>query len=204
MRNEFCSFLLHFVTTFFFILHPENSSQWFSRLFEMPSERKTAWKLVSPHCFFFFPSIRWKWLIWCRCDESYLWSTMWPRYVVTLKARSRERIHCCKFGTSLVASSQWVWGQNVFIFLRQRTWNLGRGCKIVSHHQHICRCECSHANSLHVICLFSPLSGFTFHTLSSLGVLGTGDLKWLRAERNLREIQLSLSVCFAFRATVAL
>lgn len=62
----------------------------------------------------------------------------------------------------------------------------------MSNHQHICRCECSHANSLHVICLFSPLSGFTFHTLSSLGVLGTGDLKWLRAERNLREIQLTL------------
>lgn len=79
-----------------------------------------------------------------------------------------------------------------FFFLRQKTWNLGRGCKIVSNHQHICRCECSHANSLHVICLFSPLSGFTFHTLSSLGVLGTGDLKWLRAERNLREIQLTL------------
>lgn len=77
-------------------------------------------------------------------------------------------------------------------FLRQKTWNLGRGCKIVSNHQHICRCECSHANSLHVICLFSLLSGFTFHTLSSLGVLGTGDLKWLRAERNLREIQLTL------------
>lgn len=61
----------------------------------------------------------------------------------------------------------------------------------MSNHQHICRCECSHANSLHVICLFSLLSGFTFHTLSSLGVLGTGDLKWLRAERNLREIQLA-------------
>lgn len=40
--------------------------------------------------------------------------------------------------------------------------------------------------------LIFPLSGFTFHTLSSLGVLGTGDLKWLRAERNLREIQLTL------------
>ncbi len=77
-------------------------------------------------------------------------------------------------------------------FSRQKTWNLGSGCKIVSNHQHICRCECSHANSLHVICLFSLLSGFTFHTLSSLGVLGTGDLKWLRAERNLREIQLTL------------
>ena len=64
----------------------------------------------------------------------------------------------------------------------------------MSHPQHICRCECSHANSLHVICLFSPLSGFTFHTLSSLGVLGTGDLKWLRAGMNLREIQLALCV----------
>lgn len=62
----------------------------------------------------------------------------------------------------------------------------------MSNHQHICRCECSHANSLHVICLFSSLSGFTFHTRSSLGVLGTGDLKWLRAESNLREIQLPL------------
>lgn len=40
--------------------------------------------------------------------------------------------------------------------------------------------------------LIFPLSGFTFHTLSSLGVLGTGDLKWLRAERDLREIQLTL------------
>lgn len=38
---------------------------------------------------------------------------------------------------------------------------------------------------------FSLLSGFTFHTLSSLGILGTGDLKWLRAERNLRGIQLA-------------
>lgn len=75
---------------------------------------------------------------------------------------------------------------------RKKEGNLGRGCEIVSNHQHICRCECSHANSLHVICLFSPLSGFTFHTLSSLGVLGTGDLKWFRAERNLREIQLAL------------
>lgn len=74
----------------------------------------------------------------------------------------------------------------------------------MSNHQHVCRCECSHANSLHVICLFSPVSGFTFHTLSSLCVLGTGDLKWLRAERNLREIQLvSFSVSFAFGATVA-
>lgn len=39
---------------------------------------------------------------------------------------------------------------------------------------------------------FPPLSGFTFHTLSSLGVLGTADSKWFRAERNLREIQLAL------------
>lgn len=80
--------------------------------------------------------------------------------------------------------------------------NLGRGCKIVSNHQHICRCECSHANSLHVICLFSSLSGFTFHTLSSLGVLGTGDLKWLRAESNLREIQLPLQLQLLYGCVV--
>lgn len=135
-----------------------------------------------------------KGLILCRCDNSYEWSAMCPRYAIIFERGSRI--------TNVARNAGWF--MNVGTKKGPKTEELGTEfLKIVSNRRHVRGCERGHANSLHVICLFSSLSGFTFHTLGSLCVLGTRDLKWLRAERNLREIQLAL-LYFAFRATVAL
>lgn len=113
-------------------------------------------------------------LVQVRCR-----SNMWPGYVITTRS-------CCKSGSSL-RTKLCVLGVD------------GGGSKRESWHQLSCeivfnrRYNLNAATPTHSMwyAYFSRLSGFTFHTLSSLGILGSADLKWLRAERNLSGIQLA-------------
>lgn len=111
--------------------------------------------------------------VWCQ-------SNMWPGYVIS--ARS-----CCKSGSSprtkmgLTYRDEEGWGGT-------ESWHVA-SCEIVLNHKYILNA----ATPTHSMwyAYFSPLSGFTFHTLRSLGILGTADSRWLRAERHWGGIQLA-------------
>lgn len=107
--------------------------------------------------------------VWCR-------SNMWPGYVIITRSQ--------------------IWNfsvdKNVFNMKKRgggrESWHT-LSCEIVLNHKCILNAAMPTLSMWYAY--FSLLSGFTFHILSPFGILGTGDLKWLRAETNPSGIQLA-------------